>query len=152
MKFIMRDMLLIGLAVFAVVTISAQENEAAKRDQAALQGTWTMVSGERDGQAFPSGYLTNSERVVKGDETTVTVQGRLFMEAKFSLDPSKSPKTIDYAISGGRYEGQNMQGIYELNGDQVKFCFSTPGKERPSGFVTKPDDGRTMSVWKLQTK
>ena len=128
------------------------DNEEANQDHAKLQGAWTMVFGERDGQAFPSEYLTNSERVVKGDETKVTVQGQLFMKAKFSLDPSKNPKTIDYAINDGPYAGQKMFGIYELDGDELKFCLSTPGKERPTGFGTKPDDGQTMTIWKRETK
>jgi uncharacterized protein (TIGR03067 family) len=130
----------------------AQDSEAVKRDLASLQGAWEMVSGERDGQGFPAGYLKNSERVVKGDETTVTVRGQLFMKAKFFLDPSKNPKTIDYDINDGPYAGQKMLGIYELEDDRLKFCLATPGKARPAGFATKPDDGQTMTVWKRETK
>jgi uncharacterized protein (TIGR03067 family) len=136
--------------VFA--TAGAQDNEAVTRDKAQLQGTWAMISGERDGEAFPAEFLKNSERVVKDDETTVTVHGQLFMKAKFSLDPSKSPKTIDYSINGGPYAELTMFGIYELDGDQVKFCLATPGKERPASFATKPDDGQTTTVWKRETK
>src|SRR5271157_878531 len=102
MKLKLRSIVLAGLMAFGVATAWAQDNEAAKTDQAKLQGVWTMVSGERDGQLFPSEYLTNSTRVVNGDETSVTVRGQLFMKAKFSLDPSKNPKTIDYSINGGR--------------------------------------------------
>jgi uncharacterized protein (TIGR03067 family) len=130
----------------------APDSEAAKRDLARLQGVWVMVSGERDGQGFPAEYLTDSERVVKGDETTVTVRGQLFMKAKFSLDPSKNPKTIDYSINDGPYAGQKMFGIYELADGHLKFCLATPGKNRPTGFATKPDDGQTMTVWKPEKK
>jgi uncharacterized protein (TIGR03067 family) len=148
----LRNILLIVLSLFAVVTARAQDNKAVTNDLAQIQGTWTMVSGERDGQAFPPEYRTDSKRVVKGDETTVTVQGELFMKAKFTLDPSKNPKTIDYAIKGGQYAGSKMFGIYELDGDHLKFCLATPGKARPTGFATKPDDGQTMTVWKRETK
>jgi len=130
----------------------AQDSEAVKRDLARLQGVWVMISGERDGQGFPAEYLINSERVVKGDETAVTVRGQLFMKAKFFLDPLKNPKTIDYAINDGPYAGQKMFGIYELDGDKLKFCLSTPGKERPAAFATKPGDGQTMTVWELGKK
>ncbi len=152
MKIKLRNIFLVGLAVVAVLTVRAQDNDAVKQDEAKLQGSWTMVSGERDGQAFPAEFMTNSKRIVKGDETTVTVNGGLFMKAKFTLDPSKKPKTIDYAINGGPYAGLAMHGIYELDGDKLKFCLSTPGKERPAGFATKPDDGQTISVWKRETK
>ena len=131
---------------------TAPDNTAAKQDQVRLQGTWTMISGERDGQPFPPEYLTGSSRVARDDETTVTVMGQLFMRAKFTLDPSKTPKAIDYAINDGQYAGLGMMGIYELDGDRVEFCLATPGRERPTGFVTKPDDGQTMTVWKRETK
>jgi uncharacterized protein (TIGR03067 family) len=136
--------------IFAATMVP--DGETAKQDLARLQGAWALVSGERDGQAFPTEYLTNSDRVVEDDETTVTVRGQLFMKAKFSLDPTRNPKTIDYSINDGPYAGQKMFGIYELNGNKLKFCLSTPGKERPAGFATKPDDGQTMTVWKREAK
>ncbi len=143
---------LIGLIALAVTTAWAEDNAAVKKDKAQLQGEWTMVSGERDGQAFSADFMKDSKRVAKEDEVTVTIQGQLFMKAKFTIDPSKNPKTIDYAVSGGRYAGSTQLGIYELDGDKVKYCFSSPDKERPTDFTTKPDDGRTLSVWQRKKK
>jgi uncharacterized protein (TIGR03067 family) len=145
-----RTPLLVGLMALMAAATWAQSNEAADKDKARLQGEWTMVSGERDGQAFPAEFMKDSKRVAKGDEVTVTLQGQLFMKAKFTLGPAKSPKTIDYSVTGGPNAGKTQLGIYELDGDKVKFCFSTPGKERPDGFVTKPNDGRTLSTWKRE--
>ena len=145
-----RHAVLIGLAALAVATTWAQDSEAAKKDKSQLQGEWTMVSGERDGHAFPADFIQRSKRVAKGDEVTVTLQGQLFMKAKFTLDPAKSPKSIDYSVTGGPYAGKAQLGIYQFDGDKVTFCFSTPGKERPTAFSTQPNDGRTLSVWKRQ--
>jgi uncharacterized protein (TIGR03067 family) len=142
-----RSTILIGLASLAVSIAWAQDGEAAKKDKAQLQGEWTMVSGERDGQPFPADFMKGSRRVAKDDETTVTLQGQLFMRARFSLDPTKSPKRIDYSITGGPYTGKTQLGIYELDGDNAKFCFSTPGRERPDSFTTKSNSGRTMTTW-----
>jgi uncharacterized protein (TIGR03067 family) len=147
-----RNSLLIGLAALVVATAWAEDTEAVKKDKAQLQGAWAMVSGERDGQAFSTDFIKDSKRVAKADETTVTIQGQLFMKARFTLDPSKSPKTIDYSITGGAYAGNSQLGIYELDGDKVRFCFSIPGKERPTDFATKPNDGRTLSIWKREKK
>ena len=148
----MRNTLLIALTVLAVATAWAEDNEAVKKDKAQLQGAWTLVAGERDGQAFSAEFMKDSKRIAKGDETTVTIQGQLFMKASFTLDPAKRPKTIDYSVTGGPYAGKTQLGIYELDGDKVKFCFSTPGKERPTDFTSKPGDGRTWSVWKREKK
>jgi uncharacterized protein (TIGR03067 family) len=86
--------------------------------------------------------------VCKGDETTVTIGGQLIMKAKFKVDPGQKPKTIDYDMTDGWTKGKKQLGIYELDGDTVKFCFGAPGAERPSDFSSKPGDRRTLSVWK----
>ena len=139
---------LIGLAAVATSTAWAEDSEAIKKDIAQLQGEWSMVSGSADGNAMPDAMRVTAKRVCKGDETTVTVGGQLIMKANFALDPSRKPKTIDYQMIDGPTKGQKHLGIYELEGDTVKFCFGSPGSERPTDFTSKPGDGRTLSVWK----
>ena len=147
-----RNALLIGLTALVISRAWADDTEAAKNDLAQLQGEWVMVSGNRDGQALSADMLKNSKRLCKNDETTVVVGGQLLMKAKFTLAPAEKPKGIDYRIIGGANAGKTQLGIYELDGDTVKFCFSPPGKDRPIDFATKAGDGRTSSVWKRDTK
>jgi uncharacterized protein (TIGR03067 family) len=125
-----------------------KEQEAAKKELALLEGEWSMVSGEIAGQPLPDSYLKGSKRIVKGNETTVTIGGQLFFKATTAIDPSKQPKTIDYTMTDGPTKGKTQYGIYELTGDTVRFCFSAPGKERPTDYTTKAGDDRTSSVWK----
>ena len=99
---------------------------------------------------MPDAMRKQMKRVCKGDEITTTMSGQLFIQAKITLDPSKKPKTIDYQMTGGYTKGQKQLGIYEVDGDTFKSCFSKPGAERPTDFTTKPDDGRTVSVWKRE--
>jgi uncharacterized protein (TIGR03067 family) len=127
---------------------AAGEPEAVKKDMAQLQGDWAMVSGEIDTQAMPDEYVKSATRVAKGDETTVMIGKKLFLKAKFSIDPTKKPKTIDYTMTDGPTKGKTQLGIYELDGDTVKFCFASPGQDRPADFTTAKGSGRTLSVWK----
>lgn len=143
---------MIGLAALVISHAWAEDTEAAKKDLAQLQGEWTMVSGSSGGMDLPKQMLKNSKRVCKGNETTVEVGGQLLMKAKFALDPSRKPKTIDYQVSEGRNAGKTQLGIYELDGDTVKFCFASPGGERPSDFTTAAGDGRTCSLWTREKK
>src|SRR6266853_6532078 len=78
---------LIGLA--GVSSARAEENEAAKKDLALLQGEWLMVSGSADGRAMPEDTRKQMKRVCKGDETTTTMGGQIFLKAKITIDPSK---------------------------------------------------------------
>ena len=137
-----------ALAIFAILSSSAAENETAKADLLALQGEWTMVSGSADGQPMPEAMVKEMKRVCKEDETTTTMAGQVYMKAKFTLDASKQPKTIDYQMIDGFTKGQKQLGIYQIDGDTFKSCFARPGAERPNDFTTKPGDGRTLSVWK----
>jgi uncharacterized protein (TIGR03067 family) len=145
----MRTPLLVSAVALSFGLMNSRADEKdAKADQVQLQGEWMMVSGTADGQAMPDAFLTTAKRVCMGDETTVHIGGQLVMKAKFTLDPTQNPKTIDYLALDGLTKGKKHLGIYELNGDQVKFCFGSPDAERPKEFSSNLGDGRTLSVWK----
>lgn len=146
----MRITLLIALAAGTISSAWAADDEAVKKDLAQLQGEWSMVSGTADGQSMPEEMRKEMKRVCKGDETTTTMAGEMFMKAKITIDPSKTPKTIDYQMTDGVTKGKIQLGIYEVNGDTLKSCFGKPGAERPTDFTSKSGDGRTLSVWKRE--
>jgi uncharacterized protein (TIGR03067 family) len=153
------------LVCLATLTVSAawaaqkqkepgkDEKEAViKKELAKLQGDWSMVSGSADGTAMPDQMLKQMKRICKGDETTTTMAGQVYFKAKFTIDPSKNPKTIDYQMTEGFTKGKKQLGIYELDGDTFKSCFGKAGAERPKDFTSKPGDGRTLSTWKRDKK
>jgi uncharacterized protein (TIGR03067 family) len=143
-----RTTLLIALTAMGISLGRADEDEPRKKDMAALQGEWAMVSGTADGFPIPETMLPNSRRVCKGNELTATVGGQLVMKARIIIDPSKQPKTIDYEVIEGPTKGRKHLGIYELNGDTLKSCFAAPDADRPAEFTSKPGDQRTATVWK----
>lgn len=153
MKTIMNAIRLVWMILFAALSVTpvwSAEPEPAKKDLALLQGNWAMMSGSADGQPMPDQMLAQMKRICKGDETTTTMNGRVFFKAKIAIDPSQKPKTIDYEMTEGFTKGKKQLGIYELEGDTFKSCFGRPGAERPSDFTSKPGDGRTLSVWKRE--
>ena len=87
-----------------------------------------MASGGADGVPMPSTYLTTMKRVLSGNVLTVTMGGRLYFQATIHLDPSHTPKTIDYEVLEGFTKGKTQLGIYEIDGATVKFCFASPGR------------------------
>jgi uncharacterized protein (TIGR03067 family) len=127
-------------------------NEAVKKDMEKLEGEWSMVSGEISGQSMPEQYLKGSKRSAKDGVTTVTIAGTTFMKAKYTVNPLKNPKTIDYQMLEGFTKGKTQLGIYEIEGDTIKFCFAAVGADRPNDFSSKPGSGRTLSVWKRADK
>ena len=122
----------------------------SKKDMTALEGEWSMVSADRDGQPLGLDYVKNAKRVAKAGETTVTVNGMTFLKAKYTVDPSKKPKSIAYELTDGPNKGKTQLGIYELDGETVKFCFAGPGQPRPTDFTSTAGSGRTLSVWRAR--
>ena len=138
--------------VAACLLLGADAPEAVKKEMAQLEGNWSMVSGERDGQALPDDIVKQAKRMTKDGETTVSIGGQVFLKAKITIDPTKKPKTIDYTVTEGDNKGKKMLGIYELDGDTAKFCIAAPDKERPTDFTTKEGSERTLTVWKRDKK
>ena len=139
-------LLLLSLTVFTISLANAANDEGVNKDLAQLQGEWAMVSGSADGQPMPEEMLKQMKRLCKGDETTVMMGERVFLKAKFTLDATKKPKTIDYDMTEGFSKGKKQLGIYELNGDTFKACFNSPGAGRPTEF--KAGEGLTLTEWK----
>jgi len=110
-----------------------------------LEGEWVMVSCVQSGQALEERYFEFGKRVAKDNETTVMMAGQVMVKARYTVDRTKKPMTMDYFLAGGA----RQFGIYELDGKTLKVCFAKPGKERPRDFTSARGDGRTLTVWRL---
>jgi uncharacterized protein (TIGR03067 family) len=92
------------------------------------------VAGSRNEEIKTIDYTTNSfENKVRGHLTLPRDwpigKYRVEVYINESLD-----KTIDYTMTDGLTKGKTQLGIYELDKDTVKFCFASPGQDRPGDF------------------
>jgi uncharacterized protein (TIGR03067 family) len=140
----------------ALETLKRQTGSSARetilKELALLQGEWSLVEGSRDGQALPADFVKTGRRLVKGNETTVLFGSQVFLKAAFSLDPSKTPKTIDYIVTAGESLGEAQAGIYAFQGDTVTYCLAPSGRPRPTDFAIKAGVGATLTAWKRKKK
>ncbi len=109
-----------------------------------LEGEWSMVSMVTGGEPLPAAFAKSGKRVAKGNTVTVTMSGKTVMKAKFSVDRSSQPATIDYILP----DGQTQHGIYVLSGPNLQVIFSPPGLRCPADFSTAAGDGKILTVWK----
>ena len=142
----------VPLVVVVSVVAAAGGEDDTKKEMAQLGGEWSMVSGEANGMALPAETVKSGKRVAKDGVTTITFGGQVYFEAKFSIDTAKKPKAIDYTMTEGPTKGKTHLGIYELNGDTIKFCFAAPGGERPTDLTAKEGSQRTLSAWTRDKK
>jgi hypothetical protein len=81
-------------------------------------------------------------------------QGLLHTQAQIKLDPAKTPGAIDLTILEGKLKGEIVHGIYKLERrgdvDYLTICHADPGEERPKTFVSGPDSGLYLMVYRRE--
>jgi uncharacterized protein (TIGR03067 family) len=132
----------------AVIADDPPSRQAARDDLKKLQGTWECVSMEREGDVVPPEHFKGSSVVYEDDLATLYRDGEFFRRGIITLDPSKTPKRINTWDLAGPYADDSVPGIYEIDGDTLKICFSRPKIARPTEFTTKKEPGFLYCVYK----
>jgi uncharacterized protein (TIGR03067 family) len=138
----------IAVAVSLLPAAGAARPDAPKKDQGRLQGGWVFVSAERNGNKMPAEMLKQLLITFAADKIVLKENGKVTEEARFTLDPAKKPPAMDVTHTAGRMKGKTALGIYQLEKDTLKLCFSDPGKGRPGKFEAGANSGLELIVLK----
>jgi uncharacterized protein (TIGR03067 family) len=143
---------LLVLVVPSIPQLAMAEDDAPRKaaadDLKKLQGLWQCVAMEREGDPIPPEDLKGSTATYEDDRITLTRDGEVFRQGIVTLDPNRTPKRVNTWDLNGPYEDQTVPGIYQIDGDTLKVCFSRPGSERPAKFTTKEGAGTLYCVYK----
>jgi uncharacterized protein (TIGR03067 family) len=144
----MRWQLLPGLIVAAYL-LPIQE-DAAKKDLTAMQGTWTLASMEVDGKAVEADKLKSTTLTIKDGKYTLLARQQQH-EVELTLDPSKTPKAIDMKFLDGPNKDRVGRGIYQIEGKTLKICRGLdPQQDRPESFKTEGQINYFVMVWERE--
>ncbi len=132
-------------------TVGGKKLKAIQAELKKFEATWKFVSIEVEGDPVPEDKFVGDRLVLKGRQFTSNVQGNT-THGVFKIDPTVNPKTIDLTFTDGPGKDKTQKGIYELEGDTQKICFSLPGRPRPTEFVSKPDSRQMIQVLERQEK
>jgi uncharacterized protein (TIGR03067 family) len=138
-------LLSIGLFVLLIGALPGRaddaRDEAVKKEMKAIAGTWEATKVKPPGQdelSPPPGTLL---LVIGADgKYSEKIQGNEAENGTLTVDPSKTPKTIDLMILEGKDKGKKQFGLYELKGDMLTIAFAEPGKDRPADLAGKGAD------------
>jgi uncharacterized protein (TIGR03067 family) len=120
-----------------------------KNDMDKLAGTWTCTSAVNDGKPLSAEVRQQLRLTLTKEGGYKTERGdQVLFDSTFTIDPAKTPRRIDITGTEGENAGKTAQGIYELDGDTLKICYTMPGKDRPKAFESKEGSRATFVVWK----
>src|SRR5690606_40897592 len=97
--------LFLSVATFAAAADA--KDAAVKKERQQMVGTWQIVTVEIDGQKM-TGTDASKYRVVNGDDGSWSLQeqGREIDRGTSTIDPTRSPKTIDLTPTTGDARGK----------------------------------------------
>ena len=140
-----------GLAFIATLLLlgAGQPKKAELKDPGvALQGGWSMVLLFNNGEETPAEEAKGGELFVE-DDVYRSKLGATVESSRIKLDPTKSPKAIDFTYMTGFSKGKTFKGIYKIEGDDLTICRgASPDTERPDEFAAPVDSGLVLVVWK----
>ena len=136
----------VALLTLALVGCNATADDA-KDDLKALEGTWDLIYFERDGKEVK---LQKDTRAINTGAKFVVKRGdEVIAAGTMKVDPSKKPKASETTYTEGPDKGKTFKGIYQIDGDTVKFCRAgSPDDDWPTEFKTKPGSGQFVAVYK----
>jgi uncharacterized protein (TIGR03067 family) len=139
----LRFLLTLGAAALssaAVFAFSDQGKAGDKNAAAQLAGNYSIVAGEREGQAESPEHIRGD--TVTFTDSTVTVTDKDKKEtyvAGYTIDSSQKPWVIVMTEKSGPTKGEKARGLIERRGNTVKLIYALPGGDMPTGFdKTKP--------------
>lgn len=143
-------LLALSLTVIALVLPVFSAEIAPQLDK--FQGTWVLVSGERDGKKLSDDHVKNSKITYKGNQGELTSPHQhsepIFFEI-VKIDPEKSPKEFHLVRKSGPSAGKTIVAIYEFDGnDQFRFTFDPTATTAPKDFASKEGSGLISHTWK----
>ena len=90
--------------------------------------------------------------VIEKDTFTTLEKGEAVVKYRIKLDPTKTPKTIDFTHLMGKEKDKTEPGIYTFEKDMLKLVLDEDKKGRPTVFEGKETASYSVMVLKKKAK
>src|SRR5207249_517183 len=111
-------------------------------------GRWVLAAETAGGIQVPDGKLKGRKFEVKGNKYFAESPATGGEKGTFTVDPTKTPRTLDSTASEGVNKGKPRLAIYEIDGDTLKVCYTPFGGPRPKAFVSPPNTDTILATYK----
>jgi uncharacterized protein (TIGR03067 family) len=138
----------LGILVLSLGVLAAADDQD-KKDGDGIKGTWALSAVTDNGQGADETFIKQTKAKFEDKAYSQIVAGMTVEEGTYKLDPDKTPRTIDFIIETGQDKGKTQLGVYEVDGDTLKFCVTKSGSAvRPKDFNAKEGSNQMLFVWK----
>jgi uncharacterized protein (TIGR03067 family) len=126
--------LMMGFSVAEEPKSDEAKKQATNKALETFSGTWDIISVQPEGVAKEATQL-----IFRKDWTYAALnkEGKELWSGTFELDPTATPKIWDHRSDESKKKGEDVLGIYELNGDTLKACVVI-GTWKDKQWVGKP--------------
>jgi uncharacterized protein (TIGR03067 family) len=116
---------------------------AVQKDREKMQGTWTTIATELNGQLRAEEKKTE-KLTIAGNRWTLKLDGEVSQEGTFKIveNGGKFLK-VDFVVTDGFKQGDRWISIVQLDGDKMKWsgCYVSESRFRPTAMTTREGDG-----------
>ncbi len=128
----------VAAAIFVLSAVGFVAADDAKKDDAELlKGKWKAVSISMGGEPQPDEVVKDFKMNFDGKEYKNTM-GDMVEEGSYTIDASKSPKTIDFDIKKGPDKDKKQLGLYKIENDKVTIVAKPAGAtDRPTSLTVE---------------
>ena len=135
------------LAPLAAASTTRPATAPRGGDATGVRGSWTCVSAVVDGKPLPEKTVRKLKLVLTADRYKTERGDEVLFDSTYRLDPGHKPARIDMIGTEGDAAGKPAPGIYALDGDTLKICYTMPGGKRPERFESAAGSGVFLVVW-----
>jgi uncharacterized protein (TIGR03067 family) len=155
---------LMGILSMATLAMADPPAATPTTDLERLQGYWKPLQCDLEGKGQMPTEIMKQVTVVfdkneyylyfkdsKLDKDNKPIILRLAL-ANVVMDETTNPKTITFEFADGPLKGKKTHGIYELAGNQLKMCYGSTDKPKPTKFESPTGSGYFLETWARQDK
>jgi len=113
-----------------------------------LYGSWSCVSAIVDGRSLPKETVALLRLTLTENRYKTEKGSEVLFDSTYTLDSSKDPKEINMVGTEGDLTGKEAQGIYRVEDNLLRICYTMPGVGRPIKFESPPGSKVYLIVWK----
>jgi uncharacterized protein (TIGR03067 family) len=117
-----------------------------------LHGTWTCTSATVDGKELPKETAALLRLTLTQDRYKTEKGSDVLFDSSYRVDASETPKQISMIGTEGDLKGREALGIYSIEGDVLKICYTMPGDARPKRFESVAGSKAYLVIWKREQK